>query len=293
MDDDDSVSMCASLMLGNLARSDAVSVAMVHDLAIHVPVIALFSNSDSEGVVHAAGSLLQHLAVPTENKSLLGGDAVNVCVKQLFLENENLQYVSLRILRQLARGSGENSRLLIDESPSTHASVLDRMISLGQGGASQGKKVLLQAEIARIVVSLCREFKISDLDDQQEDMKTYQERLLSHVGLAEPLVAATEAKLSPLTMSEAWFGLALLSHSARGAQEIYRAIKSRTSLDTVLCSLGKTSVATPSIPEPEVDAEARAENGAKGGSKDTANALLMASLLLRHLVSVAIFIPCR
>ncbi|KAL8637051.1 MAG: hypothetical protein Q9228_005635, partial [Teloschistes exilis] len=64
--------ICSCLTLGNLARSDPVCRDMVSRLDLHERLLEILQDQPSVQVSYAALGFLRNLALPTENKSIIG-----------------------------------------------------------------------------------------------------------------------------------------------------------------------------------------------------------------------------
>jgi len=93
----------------------------------------------------------------------------------------------------------------------------------------------MMTETARIVVSICRTIKKAHFDPQgclQSDSISYTallERLYAEKQLANPLLLVIRNKLGVATVSEAWFGLALMAQHQEGATVVLKALEDESS----------------------------------------------------------------
>jgi len=119
--------ICASVMLGNVARSEEVCRKLVLEYNVQAPLVNLLKRHSAVGVLHAAAGMLKNLAISgvdiREKISALG--AIDACDK--FLKQDSLgqiQYIGLSLIRVLINGSCKTRR----ENPSSKTIHLARLM---------------------------------------------------------------------------------------------------------------------------------------------------------------------
>ncbi|KAJ8117461.1 hypothetical protein ONZ43_g4205 [Nemania bipapillata] len=111
-----SLQSAACLALGNIARSDEKCSYLVQKLAIHKPLIAILADPAivDAGLLHSVLSFLKNLAIPSENKLVLGDTGLletGVLPRIWGLDTQTqVQFDAVSLTRLLLVGCPANSR---------------------------------------------------------------------------------------------------------------------------------------------------------------------------------------
>jgi hypothetical protein len=65
--------VCACVMLGNIATSDNVCIDMVQKLGLHEALIKILATRKEQALLYAAAGFMRHLTFPESNRPILGG----------------------------------------------------------------------------------------------------------------------------------------------------------------------------------------------------------------------------
>jgi hypothetical protein len=154
----------ACLALGNLSRSDEMSVALVKTAQVHLPVVAILKDPqmvDSQ-VLHSALSFLKNLAIPPQNKPALGETGLfqaNVLPRIWSLDvNPQVQFSAVSLTRLLLVNCPTNVRLICAPLstdpllPGNEMTQLQRLITAFSRTDAEPTKM----EAARAVAAICR-----------------------------------------------------------------------------------------------------------------------------------------
>lgn len=213
--------VCACIMLGNIARSDAACEEFVHTLQIHKPLIAILNDTNDIQVLHATLGFLKNLALPLRNKLELGNAGLIYALERLWsLEVQpQIQYSSLSLLRQLLIGTFENviqvaQHLSTDpDSPAYLKSRLSILIDIFHKTDVEPIKM----EVARLFAAIVRVFTSPNAKITDEDRlrKVFFER---HPDIGRPISYMVTQKKWPVVRSEGWFVMALMCRTPEGAK---------------------------------------------------------------------------
>ncbi|EPQ28576.1 uncharacterized protein PFL1_03880 [Pseudozyma flocculosa PF-1] len=122
---DDLVS-CGMLALGNLARTDAHCLALVHQHHLAPFLASLLSPSNDIKVSHGLVSLLKNLSIPPSNKTVIGSLGVIQAVTPFLAKEKDmvqpLQFGTVGLLKQLCAGVADNAIQVVSTSPSPSSS---------------------------------------------------------------------------------------------------------------------------------------------------------------------------
>ncbi|KAM0244269.1 hypothetical protein ACHAP5_006385 [Fusarium lateritium] len=222
----------ACLALGNLSRSDQASTAFVQKYQAHVPLIALLSDSEvtDAQLLHAALSFLKNLAIPAQNKPLLGDLLEPAAIPRILTIDTlpQVQFSAVSLLRLLLVNCAGNVRRVTiprtidaEGSSSKHTTVHD-VISLFDRSDTEPTRL----EAARSVATVCRVLHTAPVDEvlsgwNSENEET-QSRSLFYADhdLSQVLSFLITQEKWPILRSETWFVFALMSRSKDGAQVV-------------------------------------------------------------------------
>ncbi|CEL02424.1 hypothetical protein ASPCAL03594 [Aspergillus calidoustus] len=230
---DSELQICACVMLGNLARSDEICIAMVRDLKIHVELIAVLNNNNARGaVLHSALGFVKNLAIASDNREYLVDAGIIPAISRLWRYETvpQVQLAAASIARQLIISSVENISRLLQPARITPSSTNEdgdgsqqTYISLLLALFTKADSTPIKTEIGRIVASLCRTLVPKSKSSEQEDRKDallLDGLLTRHSGIALPLGAMITQTQWPVVRSEGWFALALMASTDAGAEAV-------------------------------------------------------------------------
>ncbi|KAM0351931.1 hypothetical protein ACHAPU_002447 [Fusarium lateritium] len=254
----------ACLALGNLSRSDQASTAFVQKYQAHLPLIALLSNPEvaEAQLLHAALSFLKNLAIPAQNKPLLGDLLEPAAIPRILTIDTlpQVQFSAVSLLRLLLVNSADNVRQVTmprtveaEGSSSKHTTVHD-VISLFERSDTEPTRL----EAARSVATVCRVLHTTAVDEvlsgwNSENEET-QSRELFYAGhdFSQVLSFLITQEKWPVLRSEAWFVFALMSRSKDGAQVVAQVLTVSGALDAL--SFAVVGKATSDSQTPQIEA---------------------------------------
>ncbi|CAG8958675.1 hypothetical protein HYFRA_00011517 [Hymenoscyphus fraxineus] len=214
--------VCACIMLGNLARSDAACEEFVHTSQVHKPLIAILTDANDSQLLHAAIGFLKNLALPAKNKELIGDAGCIAILPRLWLMDtlQQIQFSSISLARQLINGTFENvrkvcKRLSDDEaSPANMRTNLSFLISLFERTDIEPVKM----EISRLVTAICRVYS-NYTGRTPENMEEIRKKFfVMHPDIGRPLSFMVSQTKWPVVRSEGWFVFALMARYPDGAK---------------------------------------------------------------------------
>ncbi|KAI5856677.1 ARM repeat-containing protein [Durotheca rogersii] len=226
----------ACLALGNIARSDTTSVALVRDLSTHKSLIAILSSDPAAvdvQVLHSALSFLKNLSIPADNKALIGDAglfAPDVLPRVWDLETQpQIQFDAVSLARLLLVGCAANARRILaaeapSPSPTGTRTLLHRLLELHRKADQEPIKM----ETARAAANICRLLHSGGAvgpallaDPSSPPAPDEAQALLSgfyarYPALPDALLSLGLQAKFPVLRSELWFVLALMVRSAEG-----------------------------------------------------------------------------
>ncbi|EHK23602.1 uncharacterized protein TRIVIDRAFT_63969 [Trichoderma virens Gv29-8] len=232
----------ACLALGNLSRSDEVTTSLVQVYFAHAPLIRLLSNQDitDAQLLHSALSFLKNLAIPLQNKPLLGDLLDVACVPRLYSldTSPQVQFAAVSLTRLLLLNCPANvaricAPLSADPaSPARERSSVNGIITLYERSDAEPTRL----EAARAVAAMCRmlhsgpvvplladweppvvEGGITSSEPEENQRREY---FYSKHNVARALSFLISQQKWPSLRSEAWFVFALMCRSKEGSRVI-------------------------------------------------------------------------
>ncbi|KAF0637025.1 hypothetical protein FPSE5266_09472 [Fusarium pseudograminearum] len=244
----------ACLALGNLSRSDWASSSFVQQYRAHVPLEAFLSNTEvtDAQLLHSALSFLKNLAIPVQNKSLLGELLEPDSVPRILNIDTlpQVQFSAVSLLRLLLVNSPDNVLRITtprtveaEGSSKKHTTVHDIIALFGRTDTEPTK-----LEAARSVATVCRLLHTMPLDGVLSGWNSGNEETQSRNlfyaehDLSQILSFLITQEKWPILRSEAWFVFALLSRSQDGAQVVAKVLAVDGAMDALNFAItGKTA----------------------------------------------------
>ncbi|KAA8650050.1 putative GTP binding protein [Aspergillus tanneri] len=240
---DDQLRICSCVMLGNLARSDAVCERMVKEMGIHQGLISILNSRARGTVLHAALGFLKNLAIAGDNKLHLGAAGIIPAISRLWSYETfpQVQFAAVSIARQLVISSDENITRLLEtcsadqDASSQELTYLTLLVSLFEKTDS----IPIKIEIGRLVASICRTIT-PRAREQDQVAESLLERLFTlHKGVALPIGAMITQSQWSVVRSEGWFALALMAWSKQGSAAVAKCFQTMNLLSLLEETLGR------------------------------------------------------
>ncbi|KAI0173040.1 ARM repeat-containing protein [Hypoxylon sp. FL1284] len=249
----------ACLALGNIARSDASSIALVQDMSVHKALIAILSSDPSASdaqLLHSTLSFLKNLSIPPSNKEVLSHAGLldrHVLPRVWGLDTQpQIQFDAVSLTRLLLISCPTTLRHVCAGPPKADSSVssppdetlLHQLMDLHRKADQEPIKM----EIARAAANVCRvlhsdkpvgssllpESAPSLSPPDGEARSLLQNFYSTHHALGETLVYLGLQTKFPVLRSELWFVLALMARSAEGAAVVIQIINEHPRIVNVL-----------------------------------------------------------
>ncbi|RKF59726.1 putative gtp binding protein [Erysiphe neolycopersici] len=216
--------VCSCVMLGNLARSDATCIKFVQTLKLHKPLITIASKETSSQILHASLGFLKNLAIPLENKTLIGEEEIFPVLSRVLALDKipQVQFSTVSLARQLTIGTFDNVyRLLHETSPNNAETTFSSLCSLFTKTDDEPIKM----EIARLTTSICRVLYSQTEPCQGLTKSTRAQFFQTYPDTGNHLRFVVSQSKWPVVRSEGWFVLALISRFAESAITIIQLLQ--------------------------------------------------------------------
>ncbi|KAL4746251.1 hypothetical protein BDW72DRAFT_185333 [Aspergillus terricola var. indicus] len=230
---EDQLQICACVMLGNLARSDDICVAMVKELKIHEELIAVLNSNVRGAALHSALGFLKNLAIASDNRIIIGEAGIVPAIARLWAYETipQVQLAATSITRQLVTSSVENiSRVLEPADGEEAQSYLSLLLALFKKTDS----IPFRTEIGRTTAAMCRTL----ISKHNATGDSLVESLFSHKDIALPLGAMVTQTQWPVVRSEGWFALALMASTKAGSDAVVNGLQNIDGFSLIEQTLG-------------------------------------------------------
>ncbi|GAM33289.1 hypothetical protein TCE0_003f00084 [Talaromyces pinophilus] len=222
----ETLQICACVVLGNVARTDEICQLMIDQLNIHRALIHNLNNNTIGGVLHASLGFLKNLSIAESNREKLGDADIIPAISKIWTYDTvpQVQLAATSVTRLVIASNVKNiSRLLTSlssdpDSPAHLRTYLSMLLSL----CSRTDTAPIKTEIGRTICSICRTLlsrkKAADVDDETS---TLLDRLFDlHKDIARPVGAMITQTEWPVVRSEGWFALALMASHDKGCPAV-------------------------------------------------------------------------
>ena len=232
----------ACLSLGNLSRSDEASLVMVKALGAYEPVAQVVADPNNKDMqlLHAALAFAKNLAIPEQNKLILGqcflkpGVILRVLAMEVF---QQVQFAAVSLTRLLLVGSPANVRLLCeqlevkDNEDSKIMTIVDEVLTLFKKTDVEPTKM----EASRAILTLCRVMH-SDAYTKTEESAEERAQVYKKHELHKALPFLITQQKWPIVRSEAWFIFAVMCRSKDGTPVVLKLLED----DAAMAALTET-----------------------------------------------------
>lgn len=233
--------VCACIMLGNLARHDTTCIEFVQSSRLHKPLIAILSRDSSSQVLHAALGFLKNLAIPQENKNIIGEAEIFPVLSRLWALDTmpQVKLSAVTLGRLLTIGTYENVHRLIFQDTNKEETNFSLLINLFSSTDDEPIKM----EVARLSTSICRVL-YSQIESFWEKKEFSRKAFfLMHPEICHQFSFLICQNKWPAVRSEVWFVLALTARFPDGAEFVSCILKDVKVFGLLVELLTKTTAA--------------------------------------------------
>lgn len=289
----ETLQICACVVLGNVARTDEICQLMIDQLNIHRALIHNINNNTIGGVLHASLGFLKNLSIAESNREKLGDADIIPAISKIWTYDTvpQVQLAATSVTRLVIASNVKNiSRLLTSlssdpDSPAHLRTYLSMLLSL----CSRTDTAPIKTEIGRTICSICRTLlsrkKGADVDDESS---TLLDRLFDlHKDIARPVGAMITQTEWPVVRSEGWFALALMASHDKGCPAVVDCL-----IDTDIYTQVEKSLDVTDDESAATGAAATNEQLQRKGDRDNL-VIMVKELLSRDVSSLSSFVLCR
>lgn len=269
----------ACLALGNMARSDASSIALVREMSVHKSLVTMLSSSDSPAtdaqLRHSVLSFLKNLSIPASNKAALGDTGLldpHLLPRMWDMDTQpQIQFDAVSLARLLLVNCPANVRRVCLPPSVRDQTPLHQLLDLHRKADQEPIKM----ETARAAANVCRALYSdqpvgswllpqSSTSPQHETRSLMQDFHSKHPALPDTLLYLGLQTKFPVLRSELWFVLALMARSLEGATVVAQWIRRQPQIVNVLVEAVTGKETSEETSEDQVTRDVASGNGKLG-----------------------------
>ncbi|KAF2016187.1 ARM repeat-containing protein [Aaosphaeria arxii CBS 175.79] len=226
--------VCACVMLGNLATSDATCISMVKDEELHVPLLELLDSPEPPALTYAAAGFVRHLAYPELNRAVLAEVGfIETCCRLLVIADPSTRGEAAAILGKLVSNNVENITKVVTmalpedivpakvgdvevPSPTTilYHVASQALVPSGPVPSTSMKNAMI--EIGRTIVAILRFLRQNQTSN--DNLEAITSQVFQTPLLARPVARLVRQRFFAEARSEGLLGLGLLAQTEDGAR---------------------------------------------------------------------------
>ncbi|KAF1947697.1 ARM repeat-containing protein [Clathrospora elynae] len=234
--------ICACVMLGNLAMSDEVCVDMVKIMELHLRLISILRKSNKPALLYAAAGFMRHLTFPEANRAVLAdAGLMEACCRLLALEDPSVRGEAAAMLCKLVTNNFHNIEKVMYETVGEDTNTADAEISADTvifiylveqalvPSAPLPSTTMKNSmiELGRTLVAMLRYL---GRPNAEKDVEAVQIQILQLPLIVKPIAQLVRQRFYPEARSEGLLGLGLLAQTLEGAAYIADEIKEDSKL---------------------------------------------------------------
>lgn len=283
------LTVCACVMLGNLATSDETCVAMIEEMEMHTNLLGILLVEKEPALLYAAAGFMRHLAFPENKRTALGEtQLIFVCCYLLINRDPSVRGESAAIIGKLVSNNLPNIKKIVrepwpegnklaqlpgvevpDNPTLLYHIVTQALVSSAPVPSTSMKNAVI--ELPRTIVTMLRFLGQSKA---KEDAESLKREMFDTPLVARPVAQLVRQRFFADARSEGLLGLGLMAQSPEGAVCVARELKADNGL-------------LRSIKELTTAEKSEGQNSGTIG-RDLQNALVLLHGLARHGVSSAV-----
>ncbi|KAH7345938.1 armadillo-type protein [Pyrenochaeta sp. MPI-SDFR-AT-0127] len=229
--------VCACVMLGNLAMSDEICIDMVSIMEIHVTLIEILSSSGHPALLFAATGFMRHLTFPEVNRSVLGNAGLlQTCCRLLKLSDPSVRGEAAAMLAKLVTNNFHNIEKVVyekieepistagaqvpaDTTMLTH--IVEQALAPSAPLPSTAMKNCM-IELGRTIVAILRHL---GRPNAEKDVDTVRLEMFKVSAVARPVARLVRQRFFADARAEGLLGLGLMAQSPEGATSVIQEFK--------------------------------------------------------------------
>lgn len=234
--------ICACVILGNLAMSDEICIDMVRIMELHLSLDDILSSSTRPALLYAAAGFMRHLTFPEANRTILADTGLlqtcTILLKQKDaavcgeasaiigkLVTNNLHNIVKVVCEKVGETVIPNAHPIVGVEASTESTVLHQIVEQALAPAGPLPSTAMKnptIELSRSIVTILRFLGKPNAEDNVDAIR---QQMFSVPSLARPLARLIRQRFYADARSEGLLGLGLMAQSLEGAKLVIEEIK--------------------------------------------------------------------
>jgi hypothetical protein len=232
--------VCACVVLGNLATSDEVSIKMVEDMGLHLTLLDILSSQREPALLYATAGFMRHLVFPSANRTVLGGvGLIETCCRLLINQDPSVRGEAAAILCKLVTGNLQNIEKVVykampeDITPAQlvgvdvppHPTILYHIASQALVPTTPLPSTSMKnamIEIGRTIIAILR--FLGQTNNEQE-VEPVSRHMFATPLVARPVARLVRQRFFAEARSDGLLGLGLMAQSHDGAAAVVVELK--------------------------------------------------------------------
>ncbi|KAJ4317160.1 hypothetical protein N0V94_005096 [Neodidymelliopsis sp. IMI 364377] len=284
--------ICACVMLGNLAMSDEICTDMVKIMELHLPLASILSSSTKSALLYAAAGFMRHLTFPEVNRApLADAGLLYICTNLLTKEDAAVRGEAAAIIGKLVTDNLHNiikvvcervgetvvpdAHPIVGVEASSESTVLHQIVEQALAPVGPLPSTAMKnptIELSRSIVTILRFLGRPNAENNVEAMR---QQLYNVPLVARPLARLVRQRFYADARSEGLLGLGLMAQSPLGARLIIEEIKEDSGLLEAIREFAEGK-----------EGGAEQQTGSASG-RDFQNAVVLLQALQNNWVSIA------
>lgn len=234
--------VCACVILGNLAMSDQICIDMVNIMQLHITLNDILSSSKESALLFAAAGFMRHLTFPEANREILGdAGLLQTCSNLLLNSDPAVRGEAAAMLCKLVTNNFHNIMKIVYEKggeivsvdtsqvagieTSTEPTILECIVTQALAPSTPLPSTAMKnamIELGRTIVAILRYLGRADA---KEDVDAVRQQLFKVPLIARPVARLVRQRFYADARSEGLLGLGLMAQSSEGAACVVAEIK--------------------------------------------------------------------
>lgn len=234
--------ICACVMLGNLAMSDEVCTDMVKIMELHLPLARILISSSKPALLYAAAGFMRHLTFPEANRAPLAdagllqtctallkqtdaavrGEAAAIIGK---LVTSNLHNIIKVVCEKVGETVIPDAHPIVGVEASSESTILHQIVNQALAPAGPLPSTAMKnptIELSRSVVTILRFLGRPNAED---NVDVIREQMLNVPLIARPLAKLVRQRFYADARSEGLLGLGLMAQTPHGAKLVLEEVR--------------------------------------------------------------------
>ncbi|KAF2730794.1 ARM repeat-containing protein [Polyplosphaeria fusca] len=230
----------ACVALGNLATTDQVSINMVENMELHLPLLKILALHQEPALLYAAAGFMRHLTFPEQNRDVLGkAGLIETCCELLAQEDPTVRGEAAAILCKLVSNNLHNISKVVQDSvqesivlpevqdinTAPKATVLYYLVTMALVPSKPLPSTSMKNPMLELGRTIIAVFRFLSHNKRNEDVQALIRDAIMTPLVARPVARLVRQRFFADARSEGILGLGLMAQSPEGAACVVEELK--------------------------------------------------------------------